>query len=364
MVLGREGYEVVGIEVASRDSYGWLGDGGREGVEVLTLFHGAHYAEVPRAEIRRAMRKVLDRLNPHVVATNGWSMPEAREALGWARSRDGCSSIVMSETKADDTRRSPWRESVKRWVLRGAAAGLVGGTAQADYLGSLGVPTERIFLGYDAIDNDYFARRSSEARADDARARRQLTLPARYFFACTRLLARKNVDGLLRGYALYRARCAERPDARPWDLIVAGDGPEADSLKRLAAELGATGVHWPGFVQYERLPFFYGLAAAFVHPAHQEAWGLVVNEAASSGLPLLLSRSVGARSELLKEGLNGDSFDSESTVGICEALLRMSSRHTDVLAEMGRRSQAIVSAFGPERFGAGLLAAVKGALSV
>ena len=360
-VLGRERYDVVGVEVASRDEYGWQDDGGRDDCEVLTLFRGARYSEIPRFQIRTMVRTTLESLQPLAVATNGWSMPEAAEALRWARAQRGRRAIVMSETKSDDIPRSWWRESVKRWVLRRAAAGLVGGAAHADYLHSLGVPADRIFRGYDAVDNEYFAQRSREARSADRSLRERLALPERYFFACTRLLPRKNVDGLLRAYALYRQRSEERSKTPPWDLIVAGDGPEAASLKRLASDLGAPGVFWPGFLQYDRLPDFYSLASAFVHPAHQEAWGLVVNEAAASGLPLLLSRTVGARSDLLHDGVNGESFDPGNTVEISEALARMSSRHRDALGDMGERSRAIVSAYGPDRFGAGLLAAVESA---
>src|SRR4030095_6788176 len=152
MVLGRERYDVVGVEVASRDEYGWEDDGGRDDVEGLTLFRGARYSDIPLFQIRTMVRTTLESLQPVAVATNGWSMPEAAEALRWARAARGRRAIVMSETKSDDTPRSWWRETVKRWVLRRATAGLVGGAAHADYLHSLGVPADRIFRGYDAVD--------------------------------------------------------------------------------------------------------------------------------------------------------------------------------------------------------------------
>lgn len=49
----------------------------------------------------------------------------------------------------------------------------------------------------------------------------------------------------------------------------------------------------PGFKQYTELPAYYGLAEAFVHLSRIEPWGLVVNEAMSVGLPVVVSRECG-----------------------------------------------------------------------
>ena len=92
--------------------------------------------------------------------------------------------------------------------------------------------------------------------------------------------------------------------------MVLGSGVEETYLRRLAVEIRLKGVVWPGFVQYDMLPVYYGLASAFVHPAKSEPWGLVVNEAAASGLPLLVSRTVGAQYELVEDGRNGYLLDA------------------------------------------------------
>ena len=52
-------------------------------------------------------------------------------------------------------------------------------------------------------------------------------------------------------------------------------------------------IHCPGFLQSESLARWYVHAGAFVLPSVSEPWGLVVNEAAASGLPLLVSISCG-----------------------------------------------------------------------
>src|SRR5262249_7670950 len=156
----------------------------------------------------------------------------------------------------------------------------------------------------------YFQQGAERARARAGEIRQQLGLPRNYFFACTRFLPRKNIDGLLFAYAAYRARCRA-----PWGLVVAGSGMESLRLRDIERSLGLAGWRWPGFLQYDQLPLYYGLAGAFIHPGKAEPWGLVLNEAAASGLPLLVSHTVGAGYELLRSGENGfhfDPFDTDS----------------------------------------------------
>lgn len=178
-------------------------------------------------------------------------------------------------------------------------------------------------------------------------------LPANYFFACTRFIARKNVDGLLRGYAIYR----QAAGATAWGLVIAGSGEEKAAYDTLARELALEGVLWPGFVQYDDLPTYYGLASAFVHPAHAEAWGLVVNEALACGLPVIVSRSVGACGELVDHGGNGFLFDPTSPADLAARLAAVASLETGSRQAMQAAAVATAANWTPQRFATGLLAA-------
>jgi glycosyltransferase involved in cell wall biosynthesis len=353
--LAAAGVRVVGLEVCRSDAvYDWDPVDGEAAFERVTLFPDRPYEQLSGEEIRAAVSAALDRFAPAAVAINGWSAHEARAAMRWRGRRSDCPLILMSETKQDDAPRAWWRELAKSWIVRRADAALVGGQAQADYLTSLSFPADRIFIGYDAVDNDYFRSGAAAVRADAPKVRRELGLPDRFFFACTRFIARKNLDGLLKGYAAYRAACVEPP----WGLVIAGGGEAQQSLAALERSLGLDGVVWPGFVQYDALPAYFGLASAFVHPARSEPWGLVVNEAAASGLPILVSRTVGAGLELLHDGENGFGFDPDSIAGIAEALTRMHRTPETARLAMGARSSVIVQAWGPDRFGAQMLAAI------
>jgi glycosyltransferase involved in cell wall biosynthesis len=176
-------------------------------------------------------------------------------------------------------------------------------------------------------------------------------MPARsYFFANMRFLQRKGGDALLRAYARYR-ELAE-PGERVWKLVISGSGEEETRWKRLASSLSLEEqVVWPGFLQYDELPAAYQYAGAFVHPARQEPWGLVVNEAAAAGLPLLVGRNVGAACELLRDGVNGLLVDPDDWEAVAHGLLRLTRLTDSERKAMGAASRRIASEFGPTRFG-------------
>lgn len=347
-----QGTNVVGIEVAARDHYDWDVVSSYSGFQRDTLFDGRSYGELSAAAIRRAVTTRLEGLRPRAVAVNGWSMPEALAAVEWC-ARRGSAAIIMSETKEDDGRRVWWRERVKRWRLSRCGAALVGGRPHVEYLRLLGMPASRVFMGYDAVDNDYFARGGAAAQEDAQALRERYSLPAQYFFVCTRFISRKNVDGLIRAYARY---VSAHPS--PWSLVIAGGGAEEEALRAQVDALGLGSIHFAGFVQYPDLPVYYGLASAFVHPAHAEPWGLVLNEAAACGLPLLAGRTVGAAYELIEDGWNGWKFDSRDEVAMAATLGRISQASSAERQAMGERSRVMVSRFSPQKFGEGMLAAI------
>lgn len=338
-------WRVLGVEIASRDLYSW-GQINSANTEHTTLFTETNYEDLTRRAIADQMHKSLDRIQPNAVAINGWAVPEALAAMNWCKNHR-CPMVIMSESHEPS---ALWKEWIKQRRVRRCDAALVGGTWHASYLSKLGFPQDRIFLGYDAVDNEYFATGAAEARRNRIRIQEQLGLPDKYFFANTRFIPRKNIDGLLRSFAAYRRRVEQ-----PWGLVISGSGEMERDWRSLALQLGLTKcIHWPGFIQYDQLPKYYALASAFVHVAHREAWGLVVNEAAACGLPLIVGERVGATCELVRDDHNGFLVDSCNQNSLIAALTRMTLMGETERRRMGERSEELASDYGPDRFGQGL----------
>jgi len=122
---------------------------------------------------------------------------------------------------------------------------------------------------------------------------------------------------------------------------------------------GQPAVYFPGFRQIEELPRFYAHAGCFIHPALEEPWGLVINEAMASGLPVLSSDNVGAAEELVDDGMNGWKFSPENVAGMA-AVMQTISAFNFPLSAFGAASRRILEARSPTRaFGEGLARLLK-----
>ncbi len=387
-----------------------------------------------KQELHRKMWQALNDIQPQVVVVPGWAAPDALSALAWCV-HNKTQAVVMSESTAWDERRVSWKEWLKNRLVKLTAAGLAGGTPHADYLVQLGMPHERIFLGYDVVDNGYFAAKAAEVRSwkmGDGSGKKAWgggqrseggklksetgglrpvgnptphpdplpdrggeggeaengKLPAAnfplptgpFFLASARFIEKKNLPRLLQAYARYRALAGNaemrksesgcpstlnpQPSTALWDLVLLGDGPLRSAICDLRSALGLEAcVHLPGFKQYDELPEYYARAGVFLHASTTEQWGLVVNEAMASGLPVLVSNRCGCAQDLVKENVNGFTFDPYNTEQMAELMVRVSDSGFP-LADFGAASARIISEWGPERFAAGLKDAVDCALKI
>jgi glycosyltransferase involved in cell wall biosynthesis len=225
----------------------------------------------------------------------------------------------------------------------------------------LGMAPERISLGYDAVDNFYFANQAEGVRNHKLEIRTKHNLPENYFLASARFIEKKNLLRLLESYARYRELAGESQNlmriATIRDLVLLGDGPLRPELCRLISSLRLQHcVRLPGFIQYGELPVYYGLADAFIHASTTEQWGLVVNEAMASSLPVLVSSRCGCASDLVQEGRNGFTFDPYNGEQMAELMLRISASDFP-LSTLGSESQRIIASWGPARFASGVEAA-------
>jgi glycosyltransferase involved in cell wall biosynthesis len=248
----------------------------------------------------------------------------------------------------------------------------VGGQRHVEYLVELGMPRERVFIGYDVVDNDYFGRRTAEIRNSHLRQgyggqaafeiRSKRSLPENYFLASARFIEKKNLPTLIQAYAEY-CRRSEIAAKVPWDLVLLGDGPLRETLNSQLSTLNLNEhVHLPGFKPYDELPVYYALANAFVHASTSEQWGLVVNEAIASGLPVIVSNRCGCAPELVNG--NGFTFDPTSDDELATRLLEMASLSDEERTHLAENSYRIAANFAPERFGKGLERAASVAMGV
>ena len=357
---------VTGIEWSAKGYDSWGAADSSARYRKVSLFSEATDQHPAKAELRRAFWSTLEQAKPDVVAVNGWNNFGSLAAADCCVRR-GIPMVVMSESARQDEPRTWWKEMIKRRIVDLYCAALVGGQRHIEYLVELGMPRDRIFTGYDVVDNDYFAARALEIRNSHLRPgyggqaafemRKKYGLPENYFLASARFIEKKNLPRLIRAYAEYRRTSEVRGQKSEvtalWDLVILGDGPLKSDLSHLISDLRLHAhVHLPGFKQYDELPVYYALAKAFVHASTTEQWGLVVNEAIASGLPVIVSERCGCVPELVQD--NGFTFEPTDEYEFASRLLQMASLSDDERRRLGDVSYRIAVNFAPERFGEGL----------
>jgi glycosyltransferase involved in cell wall biosynthesis len=172
--------------------------------------------------------------------------------------------------------------------------------------------------------------------------------------ATGRLISRKGLDHLLRAYAIARA---ERDGIT---LRIVGSGLAEPELRRLAHELGVN-VDLDGFVDQLHLPAAYAEAQAYVFPTLRDPFGIVVLEAAASGLPIVASPHGGATLDLIEDGRTGLVRDPLDHAGLAAALVRLAD-DPDLRRRLGDAARDEARDRTPDATAAGYVEAVSEAL--
>ena len=357
--------EVHLVEMTSRDEFKVLEFSESSTYLRHTLLNAREDKKMPPCELVRRMSAELDEIKPNVICVSGWGLRVSLAAMRWAL-LNRVPIVMLSESNEFDEVRSTIKEWMKSRLVGLCSAGLVGGTPQADYLVKLGLPRTRVFVGYDVVDNNFFGVRVNELKESKVIDEKSVWgCSKQYFFACARFGKKKNIPGLIRAYALYRklAKQSSESSASAFDLVIAGEGEQRTEIERVISECGVKDhVQLVGAKGYQELPAYYAGAAVFIHASTTEQWGLVVNEAMASGLPVLVSNRCGCAKDLVREGENGFTFDPYYEVQLAELMVRIASDE-EARCQMGARSRKIIAEWSPDRFASGMNAAVTAALA-
>jgi glycosyltransferase involved in cell wall biosynthesis len=279
---------------------------------------------------------------PEVVVVSGWSTFASQAAVAWCR-RHRVPYLLLVESNERDVRPG-WRRAVKSAVVppvvRGAAEVLVVGTAARESMLARGVDLERISVVANTVDVDRFAREAHELgpRRDALRTKAGIGPDDVAVLSVARLAPEKGLDTLIRAIA-----AAGDPRLV---LVLAGSGPERERLAALAAGQGVRLVLLPD-IPWERIVERYVVADVFALLSRHEPWGVVANEAAACGLPLVLSDRVGAAFDLLEDGRNGILVPVDDVAASGEAVRGLAA-DAERRRAMGAASQEIVAEWGYE----------------
>jgi glycosyltransferase involved in cell wall biosynthesis len=239
-------------------------------------------------------------------------------------------------------------------VVKGAAGVLVAGSLARESMVSRGADPARIRVFANTVDVHALGARAEGLAAERRalRAARGLGDDDVAVLSVARLVPEKGLDTLIRA-------AKEANDPR-LVVVVAGSGPERDRLTSLAQELRVRLILL-GDIDWADIVEVYVAADVFALLSESEPWGVVVNEAAACGLPLVLSDAVGAAHDLLVDGENGrrvPAGDARAASAALEELASDPARR----ATYGAASRARVADWGYDESVQGLVELVQLAL--
>ncbi|QBC44085.1 glycosyltransferase [Iodobacter fluviatilis] len=141
-----------------------------------------------------------------------------------------------------------------------------------------GIPSDKIFTHYIGIDTKKFAPSKQQSK---------------FILNVSRHVSWKGVEVLLKAFA-------QVPASLGWKLLQVGAGYETIMLKKLATELAVDDrVEWLGAQPHDVVQRLMQECSCYVQASlpdkngQTEAFGMVLLEAAASGVPVLVSRSGG-----------------------------------------------------------------------
>ncbi len=122
---------------------------------------------------------------------------------------------------------------------------------------------------------------------------RRVLSEATRFLYCGQLIERKGVDLLCRAFQ----RLVDA--GHNVTLTLAGEGSLKNELQSSLTGAARERVHFLGFQPVSKLPEIFRDADVFALPSRHDGWGVVVNQALASGLPVISTTAVGAAADLV-----------------------------------------------------------------
>lgn len=231
---------------------------------------------------------------------------------------------------------------IRKYCYARVAGTLNYSTAAYDILPSYGVKREQIHVTYNSTDTEALWREKAAVLAAPA----LLPPSERRLLHIGRLVKWKRVDLLIEAFA---RTLTQYPDA---ELVIVGNGPELDNLKKQAASLGLplrskeeNGVDGRGCVRFIGAVYDPKELGAYMNEATVYVLagmgGLSINDAMTYALPVVCSVCDSTERDLVTDGRNGLFFRDGDADSLTEKILQLLASPQEC-RRMGQESERII----------------------
>ncbi len=295
--------------------------------------HPQGYRQTMYVHIPYDTLPLLFRYRPDIIISNEMGPRSIQAALYRRLNSSSRLLIWCTLSEVSEAGWSKLRTSIRRLLVAGADSFIVAGQSGRRYLHKIGVPDHKIFIAPQTVDISVFSACPPTRTAENDHR----------LLYCGRFIEKKGLEAFQREAAGWARRHPDRKLTIRW----VGDGILDQALRGFAAP---DNLHqeFMGAVPYEDLPRHYAESGVLVLPTLDDEWGLVVNEAFASGLPVLGTVYSQAVLELVEEGKTGWIYDPHQPGAAAAALDRLFSTSPETIAHMRRAARNRIQGVTPQ----------------
>lgn len=230
-------------------------------------------------------------------------------------------------------RKNSWfRNEIRKLLVRNVPSVCTNMTEAEKYLtNTLRISKAKIFRTPYAISTIPYYKKVQESKKSKSKLRESLRLHGRIVIYVGQMIKRKGIYQLSAALKELDSQYHEKASF----LFVGGILPKDIQQELRNAQVCFANVP---FVQPDHIHHYYALADVFIFPSLEDEWGIVLNEAAASSLPLVSSIYAGATAEFVQDGINGYTFDPMNKEQCIEVIQRIIVLPEEALHQYGDES--------------------------
>lgn len=256
---------------------------------------------------------IINRLNefkPDSILVIGWSFKSHLKVL--LQFKGSCQILFRGDSTLlgpQSTIKLISKKLFLYWVYRHVDKAIYVGNHNFNYFKTFGLKDDQLVLAPHAIENSRFENNDNWYKVKAAEWRTELGIAQNdfVFVYAGKLEQVKNVSLLLRAFV-------EPSIYANSHLVLVGNGPLEPSLKEFSKDY--VRIHYLPFQNQSVMPAVYRIGDFYVLPSKSETWGLAINEAFASGVPVIASDACGGAVDLIDDGLNGFIFESNNQLSL------------------------------------------------
>lgn len=276
------------------------------------------------------------RLNPDLVYISGWQDKSYLKTAQLLKAKGRLIVVGFDDQWYGGVRQLIGSLLMKfSWKRKYFSHAWVAGPLQYEYAKRMGFSNNEIIFNLLSCDVEAFSQSFIREDGDNEICN---------FLFVGRFHPNKGLNILLEAFKIYRDHLHGS-----WGLVCAGNGP----LRKMIEQVN--GVRVEEFQDIAGLRRLASSCGVFILPSQREPWGVVVQEFALAGLPLLLSDKVGSHPVFLISGYNGYLFAHNSALELAERMLAISEMSKDEFQRYSSRSYEMGHVITPMKSAASLI---------